>query len=98
MQLNIRRCYNTMTTTDKVIQFFIQNRVEEFRIQDIIKYTNLRYMQVAWVIHTWKRYGKVEKVKEVRNANGSRKYTIYRLKTAGKKYINAKANMLIYGV
>jgi hypothetical protein len=55
-------------------------------------------MQVAWVIHTWKRYGKIEKVKEVRNANGSRKYTIYRLKTAGKKYINAKANTLVYGV
>jgi len=89
---------DAMTTTDKVIQFFIQNRVEEFRIQDIIKYTNLRYMQVAWVIHTWKRYGKVERVREVRNRNGSRKYTIYRIKTVGKKYINAKAKQLIYAV
>jgi hypothetical protein len=87
-----------MGTTDKIIEFFINNRVEEFRIKDIIQYTNLRYMQVAWVIHYWKRYGKIEKVKEVRNTNGSRKYTIYRLKTAGKKYINAKANMLIYAV
>lgn len=84
-----------MGTTDKIIQYFIKNRVEYFTINDIVKNTDLRTQQVTAVIQFWRRYGKVERLM-IRYSGNKRKYALYRLKTAGKKYINVKANKLIY--
>jgi hypothetical protein len=89
-----------MRTTDKIINYFAMNtdKADKFTIDDIISFTGLRREQVEWVIQFWRRFAKVEKVKLIRNGKGHNKYALYRLKTAGKKYINKKMNRLVYGV
>ena len=86
-----------MGTTEAIIEYFIRNRIEYFRIEDIVRDTGLSRAQVSAVIQFWKRYGKIERL-ALKYAGNRRKYALYRLKTAGKKYINAKAQRLVYAI
>jgi hypothetical protein len=85
-----------MSTTAKIVDYFANTKAELFTLKDIIDYTGLRYTQVYSVINFWRVWGKVEWYREIRDRHGRRKQRIYRLKTAGKKYINKKANRLVY--